>query len=273
MAGKFPRILTDELVGEQASELYEDAKRMLAEIVGNGQVSASGVIGLFPANSIDDDIRVFDPTDVSKEIAVIHTLRQQSVKPTGQPNFALADFVAPESSGVRDYIGGFAVTTGIGVDELVYRYERDHDDYNSIMVKALADRLAEAFAEKMHAMVRQKYWGYAAGEALGGDALISERYRGIRPAPGYPACPDHTEKPLLWELLEVEERTGIQLTESYAMHPAAAVSGWYFSHPESRYFGVGKINRDQVADYATRKSMDIQQVERLLGANLAYDAD
>jgi 5-methyltetrahydrofolate--homocysteine methyltransferase len=273
LAGKFPRILTDELVGEQASELYEDAKRMLAEIVGNGQVSASGVIGLFPANSIDDDIRVFDPTDVSKEIAVIHTLRQQSVKPTGQPNFALADFVAPESSGVRDYIGGFAVTTGIGVDELVYRYERDHDDYNSIMVKALADRLAEAFAEKMHAMVRQKYWGYAAGEALGGDALISERYRGIRPAPGYPACPDHTEKPLLWELLEVEERTGIQLTESYAMHPAAAVSGWYFSHPESRYFGVGKINRDQVADYATRKSMDIQQVERWLGANLAYDAD
>lgn len=273
LAGKFPRILEDELVGQQASELYADAKRMLAEIVGGKLISASGVMGLFPANSIGDDIRVFDPEDPSKELTVIHTLRQQSVKPTGQPNYALADFVAPESSGVRDYIGGFAVTTGIGLEEMVYRFERDHDDYNSIMAKALADRLAEAFAEKMHAIVRQRYWGYGAGEALDNEALIAEKYRGIRPAPGYPACPDHTEKPLLWKLLDVEDTTGIQLTESYAMHPAAAVSGWYFSHPESRYFGVGKIDRDQVSDYATRKAMDIQEVERWLGANLAYDAD
>lgn len=273
LAGKFPRILEDELVGQQASELYEDAKRMLAEIVGGKLISASGVMGLFPANSLGDDIRVFDPEDPSKQLTVIHTLRQQSVKPTGQPNYALADFVAPESSGVRDYIGGFAVTTGIGLEEMVYRFERDHDDYNSIMAKALADRLAEAFAEKMHAIVRQRYWGYGAGEALDNEALIAEKYRGIRPAPGYPACPDHTEKPLLWKLLDVEGTTGIQLTESYAMHPAAAVSGWYFSHPESRYFGVGKIDRDQVSDYATRKAMDIQEVERWLGANLAYDAD
>ena len=273
LAGKFPRILNDELVGEHATQLYEDAQRMLSEIVSNGLLSAAAVVGIFPANSDGDDIKIFHPENNDEELLTVHTLRQQSVKSQGQPNFALADFVAPEQSGVRDYIGAFAVTTGIGLDELVYRFERDHDDYHSIMAKALADRLAEAFAEKMHAIVRQNYWGYAAGEALDSEALIAEKYRGIRPAPGYPACPDHTEKPLLWSLLDVETKTGIQLTENFAMHPAAAVCGWYFSHPNSRYFGVGKIDRDQIADYATRKAMDITEVERWLGANLAYEPD
>lgn len=273
LAGKFPRILDDELVGEQAKQLYEDAQRMLAEIVSNDSLSAAAVIGIFPANSVGDDIIIFDPDNADKELMTIHSLRQQAVKPQGQANFALADFVAPRESDKADYIGAFAVTTGIGLDELVYRFERDHDDYHSIMAKALADRLAEAFAEKMHAIVRQNYWGYAAGEALDSEALIAEKYRGIRPAPGYPACPDHTEKPLLWSLLDVETRTGIQLTENFAMHPAAAVCGWYFSHPNSRYFGVGKIDRDQVADYASRKAMEIAEVERWLGPNLAYEPD
>ena len=273
LAGKFPRILNDELVGEQATQLYEDAQRMLGEIVSNGLLSAAAVIGIFPANSVGDDIIIGHPDQADEELMTIHSLRQQAVKPQGQANFALADFIAPKESNKTDYIGAFAVTTGIGLDELVYRFERDHDDYHSIMAKALADRLAEAFAEKMHAIVRQNYWGYAAGEALDSAALIAEKYRGIRPAPGYPACPDHTEKPLLWSLLDVEARTGIQLTENFAMHPAAAVCGWYFSHPNSRYFGVGKINRDQVADYATRKAMDITEVERWLGPNLAYEPD
>ncbi|MGR8948350.1 MAG: methionine synthase [Gammaproteobacteria bacterium] len=273
LAGKFPRILTDEVVGEHATQLYKDAQKMLKEIVDNGLLSASAVIGMFPANSIGDDITIFDPDAPDKVLTTIHTLRQQSVKPAGQANFALADYIAPLDSGVTDYIGAFAVTTGIGVDEMVYRFERDHDDYNAIMAKALADRLAEAFAEKMHAIVRQNYWGYAAGEALDAEALIAEKYRGIRPAPGYPACPDHTEKPLLWSLLDVEANTGIQLTENFAMHPAAAVCGWYFSHPESRYFGVGKIDRDQVSDYAQRKSLELSEVERWLGSNLAYEAD
>ena len=273
LAGKFPRILKDELVGEQATHLFEDAQRMLNEIVANGLLTATAVVGVFPANSVGDDIKIYDPQEPDREITTIHTLRQQSMKPQGQANYALADFIAPLESGVKDYIGAFALTAGIGLDELVYRFERDHDDYHSIMAKALADRLAEALAEKMHAIVRQKYWGYAAGEALDSEALIAEKYRGIRPAPGYPACPDHTEKPLLWSLLNAEANTGIQLTENYAMHPAAAVCGWYFSHPDSRYFGVGKIDRDQVADYATRKSLDIAEVERWLGANLAYEPD
>ena len=273
LAGKFPRILKDELVGEQATQLFEDAQRMLNDIVTNELLSASAVIGLFPANSEGDDIKIYAPHQPDKALMTSHTLRQQSVKPQGQANYALADFIAPQDCGVRDYIGAFALTAGIGLDELVYRFERDHDDYHSIMAKALADRLAEAFAEKLHAIIRQSYWGYAAGEALDSDALIAEKYQGIRPAPGYPACPDHTEKPLLWSLLDVEANTGIQLTENFAMHPAAAVCGWYFAHPKARYFGVGKIDRDQVADYAARKSMEIDEVERWLGANLAYETD
>ena len=231
-------------------------------------------MGLFPANSVnDDDIELYagDPEGESPIIA--HTLRQQVRKPEGQPNYALADFIAPKSEGVTDYLGAFAVCAGFGLDEMVARYEQDHDDYHAIMAKALADRLAEAFAEKMHEIVRREYWAYAPMESFDNEALISERYQGIRPAPGYPACPDHTEKPLLWSVLDVEKNIGLKLTESFAMVPTAAVCGWYFSHPGSRYFGVGKINRDQVDDYAKRKGMSVDVAERWLGPNLGYEPD
>ena len=204
---------------------------------------------------------------------MIHTLRQQQKRPPGQPNLALADFVAPKESDVPDYVGAFAVTAGIGVDALVARFEAEHDDYNAILVKALADRLVEALAERLHQRVRTELWGYAREERLDHEALIEERYQGIRPAPGYPACPDHTEKLLLWELLDVEKNTGITLTESLAMVPTAAVSGWYFSHPKSRYFGVGKINEDQVHNYARRKGMDVKTIERWLGTHLGYETE
>jgi 5-methyltetrahydrofolate--homocysteine methyltransferase len=206
-------------------------------------------------------------------VAVLHNLRQQQPKADGKPNYNVSDFVAPKRSGVKDYMGAFAVTTGIGIDEKVAEFERDHDDYNSIMLKALADRLAEAFAERMHERVRREFWGYAPDEHLGNDELIKESYRGIRPAPGYPANPEHTEKKLLWNLLNVEKNTGIDLTDSMAMMPAASVSGWYFAHPESRYFAVGKINRDQVEDYARRKGMTLNEAERWLAPNLGYHTD
>ncbi len=274
LAGRFPRILDDEIVGTQARELYADAREMLDEIVRDDLLQAHGVIGLYAANSVgDDDIELYADDGRDGELAVIHTLRQQSRKPDGQPNFALADFVAPKELGVRDYLGAFAVNAGFGLEEMVERYERDHDDYHAIMAKALADRLAEAFAERMHAVIRREYWGYALDEALDNDALISEKYQGIRPAPGYPACPDHTEKPMLWKLLDVEKNIGVHLTESFAMVPTAAVCGWYFSHPASRYFGVGKINRDQVHDYAKRKGMDTREAERWLSPILGYDPE
>jgi len=274
LAGKYPRILDDEIVGAQARELHHDALTMLDDIVSNHRLQARAVIGLYPANSVgDDDIELSASEHGNGEIAIVHTLRQQSKKPAGQPNFALADFVAPKDSAVTDYLGAFAVNAGFGLEEMVEKFEADHDDYHAIMAKALADRLAEALAERMHVRIRREYWGYTSDEGLDNNALISEKYQGIRPAPGYPACPDHTEKPMLWNLLDVEKNIGVRLTESFAMVPTAAVCGWYFSHPESRYFGVGKINRDQVRDYAKRKGMDTKETERWLGPNLGYDTD
>jgi 5-methyltetrahydrofolate--homocysteine methyltransferase len=273
LAGKYPRILNDEVVGEEARRLHRDALELLDEIVRGRLLQARGIVGIFEANAIDDDIELRTPDESHRELAVIHSLRQQQRKPSGQPNYALADFVAPKASGIRDYFGAFAVSAGFGLDAIVERYERDHDDYNAIMAKALADRLAEAFAERLHAYVRREMWGYASDETIGPDALIAENYRGIRPAPGYPACPDHTEKPMLWSLLEVEQRVGIKLSSNFAMTPAASVCGWYFAHPNARYFGVGQINRDQVADYARRKGMDVREAERWLSPNLGYEPD
>ncbi|MGB7913991.1 MAG: methionine synthase [Rhodomicrobium sp.] len=270
--GTYPGVLTDSRYGKAASALYADAEAMLRQIVAEGWLAANGVIGLWPANSIDDDdIAVYADETRAKPIATFHTLRQQIARDKERANTALADFVAPKASGAADYIGGFAVTTGIGEEALAERFARAHDDYSKIMVKALADRLAEAFAEHMHERVRREFWGYAKDEALGSNDLIAEKYQGVRPAPGYPAQPDHTEKGTLFELLLAEQATGIKLTESYAMMPAAAVSGFYFSHPESHYFGVGKIERDQVEDYAKRKGWPLLEAERWLAPILNYD--
>ncbi|GAB4292500.1 MAG: methionine synthase [Methylophaga sp.] len=274
LAGKYPRILQDEVVGEHATHLFNDAQKMLRQIVDEKWLTAKAVIGLFPANSInDDDIEVYVDDDRQERLIMLHSLRQQTERPPGRPNAALADFIAPRESGVKDYIGAFAVTAGIGIDEHVARFEEDHDDYNSIMLKALADRLAEAFAERMHERVRKEFWGYAKDENLSNDALIEEKYQGIRPAPGYPACPDHTEKASIWQLIDPEAHAGMTITESFAMLPTAAVSGFYFSHPESRYFGLGKIDQDQVEDYAKRKGWDMATAERWLGPALSYDGD
>jgi len=274
LAGRYPRILKDEIVGEHATNLFADAQKMLQQIVDEKWLKARAVIGLFPANSVgDDDIEVYTDDSRSEVRMTLHSLRQQSEKPPGRPNAALADFIAPKDSGVDDYIGAFAVTAGIGIDDHVARFEEDHDDYNSIMLKALADRLAEALAERMHERVRKEFWGFKSDEQLDNESLIDEKYQGIRPAPGYPACPDHTEKGLLWELLDVEQRIGMTITESYAMLPTAAVSGFYFAHPESRYFGLGKITEDQVKDYAARKEWDLPMAERWLAPALSYDGD
>jgi 5-methyltetrahydrofolate--homocysteine methyltransferase len=260
------------VVGEAASNLYADARRVLKQMIGERWVRASAVIGLFPANSVDDDIEVYTDDTRSKVLHRLHTLRQQKPKGEGQPHLALADYVAPRSSGVHDWIGAFAVTAGTGLDDKVREYEARHDDYHAIMIKALADRLAEALAERMHERVRREFWGYAPEERFTNDQLIREDYRGIRPAPGYAACPDHTEKGTLWHLLDAEKGAGIRLTENYAMYPTAAVSGWYFAHPEARYFQVGKIDADQVADYARRKGMSLQEAERWLAPILGYEA-
>ncbi|MDX2251667.1 MAG: methionine synthase, partial [Nitrospira sp.] len=270
LRGRYPTIFDDATVGERAKELYDDARRLLDEIVHKKWLTAKGVYGFFAAASDGDDIELY--ADVSRKTAytTVHHLRQQSEKPEGQPNLCLADYVAPKESGRQDFIGAFAVTTGIGLDELCKRFDQDHDDYNSIMAKALADRLAEAFAEFLHKKVREE-WIYGKGEQLTIEDLIRERYRGIRPAPGYPACPDHTEKRLLFDLLSVETNIEITLTESYAMWPAASVSGFYFAHPDARYFAVGKIGKDQVEDYARRKGMDLRTVERWLSPNLNYE--
>ncbi len=271
MSGKYPDILEDPVVGEAAGNLYRDARAMLGCIIEEKWLRARGVVGLFPANSVGDDIEVYGNGSRCEPVAVVHMLRQQMEKPPGRPNMALTDFVAPKESGVADYMGAFAVTTGLGLDKVVQRFEADHDDYHSIMAKALADRLAEAFAELMHQRVRREFWAYSPDEALDNQSLIAERYRGIRPAPGYPACPDHTEKETLFQLLEAPENAGITLTESFAMQPAAAVSGYYFSHPEAAYFGVGRIGRDQVEDYAQRKGMAVTTAEKWLAPVLAYD--
>ncbi|HWW38316.1 vitamin B12 dependent-methionine synthase activation domain-containing protein, partial [Pedobacter sp.] len=266
LRGSYPRILEDKQVGDEARKLFHDAKVLLKKIVDEKLLKAKAVIGFWPANAVGDDIVL----DVEGKEVVIHTLRQQAEKVAGQPYYALSDFVAQKETGVPDYFGGFALTTGIGCDEMVAEFEANYDDYNSIMAKALADRLAEAFAEKMHELVRKEYWGYASEENLSNEELIKEEYAGIRPAPGYPACPEHTEKGTLFELLDAEAKIGLHLTESYAMHPTAAVSGFYFAHPQSRYFGLGKITKDQIEDYAIRKNMPVEEVERWLSPNLAY---
>jgi len=271
--GKFPAILTDEVVGEAASQLHADALDMLEQIIAGEWLRAGAVIGLFPANSVGDDIVVYQDEQRERAIATLHQLRQQRKLPDGRPNLCLADFIAPHDSGIADHVGAFAVTAGLGIEKHVADFESKHDDYNAILLKALADRLAEACAEYMHAKVRTELWGYAPGEALPNDALIAEQYRGIRPAPGYPACPDHTEKTTLWNLLDVERNTGIALTDSFAMYPAASVSGWYLGHPEAKYFQVGKIGRDQAEDYARRKGISLGTVEQWLASNLGYDSE
>lgn len=267
MKGSYPKILKDEKRGEEAQKLFDDAQKMLKQIIDEKWLKANAVVGIYPANAVEDDVEVYDDDEKSVK-CVFHSIRQQTKKPAGQYNVALADFVRPKSE--IDYIGAFAVTTGIGIDEHVARFEKDHDDYSSIMLKALADRLAEAFAELMHKKVRKEIWGYAKSEDLKNIDLIKEEYAGIRPAPGYPAQPDHTEKTTLFKLLDVEKNTGITLTDSLAMFPTAAVSGLYFSHPKSYYFGIGKIKQDQVADYAKRKGLSLEDTERWLGPNLAY---
>ncbi len=273
-AGKFPDILSDAVVGEAASSLYADARRMLQTLIEEKWLRARAVVGFFPANTVgDDDIDVYSDDTRAAVSVRLHHLRQQKSKPQDQAQLCLADFVAPAASGRCDYVGAFAVTAGIGIDAHVARFEAAHDDYSSIMLKALADRLAEALAERMHERVRRELWGYAAQEHLDNKALIGEQYQGIRPAPGYPACPDHTEKAALWQLLDAERTAGITLTESFAMFPTAAVSGFYFSHPRAHYFGVGKIDRDQVASYAERKGMDLPDAERWLAPILGYDPD
>jgi 5-methyltetrahydrofolate--homocysteine methyltransferase len=271
--GKFPAILSDEKVGAEATRLYNDAHAMLKRIIADRSLTAHGVIGLFPANSVhDDDIEVYVDDTRTALRTTLHTLRQQDEKPTGKPNRALADFLAPKDSGRKDYIGAFAVCV-TGADELAKQHEAKHDDYSAILVKALADRLAEAFAERLHERVRKEFWGYAKDEALDNDALIREEYRGIRPAPGYPACPDHTEKALLFKLIDAGNNAGVRLTESFAMWPAAAVSGFYFSHPQAQYFAVGRLGKDQIEDYAQRKGMEIAVVEKWLSPNLGYEPE
>lgn len=272
LAGKYPKILDDKVVGEAARNLFEDAKIMLRKLVDEKRVQARGVIGLWPANSVDDDvIEVYADESRSEVVERLFHIRQQTTKGRDGICYSLADFIAPKESGKADWIGGFAVTTGHGVDELTKAYEAAGDDYNAIMVQALTDRLAEAFAERMHERVRKEFWGYVPEETLDNDALIAEKYQGIRPAPGYPACPDHTEKATLFRLLDATENTGLALTENFAMWPAAAVSGWYFAHPQSKYFSTGKITRDQVEAIAERKQMPLEEMERWLSPVLSYD--
>ena len=305
LSGKYPKIFENEVVGAEAKKLFKDANVLLKEIIDNKLLTARAVVGFYPANAVGDDIILHDFEEITREIpcekhgvhthtsynilsntvvsedgdlmvqtdsqTVLHHLRQQGQKAANLPNYCLSDFIAPEETGKDDYIGAFAVTAGIGIEALVEKYEEDHDDYNSIMVKAIADRLAEAFAELMHERTRKEFWGYATDERNTPEELISEKYVGIRPAPGYPACPDHTEKKALFDLLQAEEKIGIQLTESFAMYPASSVSGFYFSNPESKYFPIGKIAKDQVKDYAERKGMDLELTEKWLAPVLNYD--
>jgi 5-methyltetrahydrofolate--homocysteine methyltransferase len=272
VGGKYPGILDDPTVGEQARGLLKDAEDLLERMEAGRILSPKAVVGLFPANARGDDIVVWTDTSRSGTEAVLHGLRQQFTK-KGRENLCLSDFIAPEDTGLTDWVGAFAVTAGRGLDGLVAERQRAHDDYGAILAKAVADRLAEALAEYAHERVRTELWGYAAGEALGKDALVAEAYRGIRPAPGYPACPDHTEKRTLFTLLDAEERLGMTLTESFAMDPPASVAGWYFAHPQVRYFGVGRIGRDQVEDYSARKGWTMAEAERWLAPNLGYEPE
>ena len=269
LAGRYPAILDDEIVGKQARDLFKDAQAMLRRIVDEKWLTARGVFALWPANSVGDDVVI----DVDGRPETLHFLRQQVDKPADRPDFCLADFIAPRDSGKQDWIGAFAVTGGIGIEPHVARFEADHDDYNAILLKALADRLAEAFAERLHQRVRKEFWGYATDETLDNDALIEEKYAGIRPAPGYPACPEHSEKATLFRLLDAGNNAGMTLTESFAMLPTAAVSGYYFSHPQSQYFVVGRVSKEQVEDYARRKGVSLAQAERWLASNLDYDPE
>ncbi len=259
---------------EEAKKLFEDANYLLDNIIENSLIKANGVYGIFPANSVGtDDIEIYNDDSRKGVKRVLHTLRSQTIKSDNLPNLALADFIAPKESRIKDYIGAFAVTAGIGSKELVNEYEKEHDDYNAILVKALADRLAEAFAEYLHSEIRKNYWGYKKDENLSNDDLIKEKYQGIRPAPGYPAQPDHTEKLIIFDLLNASENTGIELTETLAMNPPASVSGLFFANPHAKYFNVGKIGKDQVLDYHKRKGMDFKEIEKWLNSILNYDAE
>jgi 5-methyltetrahydrofolate--homocysteine methyltransferase len=270
LRGRYPSILQHEKHGEEARKLFADAQALLEKMVGDKLIVARAVYGFYPANAIGEDVELYTDQTRQKVLTKFHFLRQQVEKTDGSPNRSLADFIAPRSTGLPDHIGAFAVTSGIGLDELVKKFKAEHDDYNAIMAEALADRLAEAFAEYLHKRVRDE-WGFGESENLRTEDLIEEKYRGIRPAAGYPACPDHTEKGTLWQLLGAEKKTGIKLTESYAMWPGSSVSGLYFAHPESRYFAVGKLGRDQVIDYHVRKGMPLAEVERWLGPYLNYN--
>ncbi len=270
MAGSYPKILHDEIIGSEARKLFADAQALLKQVIAENWLGATAVVGFFPANSEEDDVALYSDESRTDVLATLHHLRQQNVKAPGRPNYCLSDFIAPKDSGVADYLGAFAVTTGIGIETKLAQFAAEHDDYSSIMLKALADRLAEAFAEYLHLRVRKEFWAYVEDENHDNDQLINEAYQGIRPAPGYPACPDHTEKAKLFELLNVTEHTTIELTESFAMYPASAVSGWYFSHPESQYFNVGKIDKDQLSDYARRKGIAEEVAARWLAAHLHH---
>jgi 5-methyltetrahydrofolate--homocysteine methyltransferase len=273
LKGKYPAIFEDEFVGVEARKLFDDANRLLDKVINEKLLTAKAVIGFYPANSVVDDIEIYTDESRTKVLKTFHMLRQQGEKSGDLPYLCLADFIAPKETGVKDYIGFFAVTAGIGIEPLVAEFEKDHDDYNSIMIKAIADRLAEAFAETMHALVRREYWGYAKDEKLSNEELIHEAYQGIRPAPGYPACPDHTEKRTLFDLLDAEKQADIKLTESFAMYPASSVSGLYFSHPQSKYFGLGKVDKDQVEDYARRKNVPAEFIEKWLSVHIGYDTE
>jgi 5-methyltetrahydrofolate--homocysteine methyltransferase len=273
MKGKFPDILNNPASGETARKLYDDAQAMLDRLIEERWLTANGVIGFFPANAVGDDIEVYRDAERSEVRTTLFNLRQQGQHREGVPNRSLGDFVAPKETGLEDYVGAFAVTAGLGSQDRIKEFKDDLDDYSAILLESLADRLAEAFAERMHQRVRTELWGHVPEEQLDSEDLIAEKYTGIRPAPGYPACPEHTEKRTLWELLDVEKNTGMQLTESMAMWPGASVSGWYFSHPQSQYFVVGRLGRDQVASYAERKGWSLQEAERWLSSNLGYDPE
>ncbi|PIW64899.1 MAG: methionine synthase, partial [Candidatus Omnitrophica bacterium CG12_big_fil_rev_8_21_14_0_65_50_5] len=270
LKGKYPKIFDDPKIGVEAKKVFNDAQVMLKTIIKEKWLKANAVVGLFPANSVGDDVEVYADDSRKKIIATFYTLRQQSDKQDGRPNYALSDFIASKDSGLKDYIGAFAVSAGFGVDEKAAEFLKQHDDYNAIMIKALADRLAEAFAELMHKRVRRELWGYASHETLNVEELIQEKYQGVRPAPGYPSQPDHTEKRTIFDLLKAADNTGIQLTESLAMWPASSVSGLYLAHPESKYFALDKIGKDQAEDYARRKGMPLAEIEKWLAPNLVY---
>ncbi|MCH9701769.1 MAG: methionine synthase, partial [Actinomycetia bacterium] len=276
MKGRFPDILNNPASGEAARKLYDDAQEMLDTLIKEEWLTANGVIGFFPANAVSsgsDDFEVYTDETRTEVMAMLHNLRQQGVHRDGIPNRSLGDYIAPKETGLRDYVGAFAVTAGLGSQEKIDEFKAAHDDYSAILLESIADRLAEAFAERLHQRVRKEFWGFQPDEQLDNEALIGEKYVGIRPAPGYPACPEHTEKTTLFELLDVTKRTGIKLTESMAMWPGAAVSGWYFSHPQSQYFVVGRLGLDQVADYARRKGWTLQEAERWLAPNLGYNPE